>query len=134
MTANVMLARCTEHKKLFGIRIEKREGDWVRTWAFPIDEARAKNEGFDKTEISGSLKPAAEYPGCPYCKNIFLLQCTCGKMLCCQNPASKLKSKEQANDENSQAQEEFSVCCEWCGEVTKEFEYSDAFSVDSGEY
>ncbi|MCL1789227.1 MAG: hypothetical protein FWG33_02620 [Oscillospiraceae bacterium] len=119
MEANVMLARCAEHKKLFGIRIERRNGDWVRTWAFPIDETRAKHEGFDKTEISGSLDPTPEYPGCPYCKNIFLLQCTCGKMICCE-PNSGDESKK------------FSVSCEWCGALTEDIEYSDKISVNSG--
>jgi hypothetical protein len=123
MNANVMLARCAVHKKLFGIRIEERGDDWVRTWAFPIDETRAKHEGFDKTEIEGSLDPTPEYPGCPYCKNVFLLQCTCGKMICCERKSS---------DENAEG--EYSVTCEWCGAVAKDIEYADKISVDSGDF
>jgi hypothetical protein len=119
MTANVILARCTAHKKLFGIRIEERDSDWVRTWAFPIDETRAVHEGFDKTEISGSLEITPEYPGCPYCSNSFLLVCTCGKLLCCERDSGS---------------EGYEVCCDWCGAVTKEVEYSDRVSVDSGDY
>ncbi|MCL1904305.1 MAG: hypothetical protein FWF94_07800 [Oscillospiraceae bacterium] len=121
MEANVILAKCASNNKLFGIRVEKRNNDWLRTWAFPIDEERAMHEGFDKTEISGSLDPAPGYPGCPYCKNVFLLKCTCGKMICCE-----LKS----NDENK----DFSVSCGWCGAVTEDIEYSDVVSVESGEY
>lgn len=121
MIANVILAKCAAHKKLFGIRIEKQGDDWVRTWAFPIDEERAKNEGFDKTEIAGSLKPTPEYPGCPYCKGVFLLQCTCGNMICCEN---------KANEETG----EYSIECDRCGKVTKDIEFADKISVQSGDY
>ena len=47
--------------------IEKRENDWVRTWAFKIKEETAQKEGFDKTNFSGSFYTDEEYPGCPYC-------------------------------------------------------------------
>jgi hypothetical protein len=120
MNANVILARCAASAKLFGMRVEQRGDDWVRTWAFAIDEERAKHEGFDKTEILGTLEPADKYPGCPYCKNVFLLQCTCGKMICCE---------PQSSDS-----EEFSVCCDWCGAVANGMEFIDKHSVNSGEY
>ncbi len=119
MIANVMLAKCAAHEKLFGIRIEKRGTDWVRTWAFPIDESRAERERFDRTEISGSLEPADGYPGCPYCKSNFLVQCSCGKMICCEAPSGDKK---------------FSVQCGWCGLVTEDIEYADEISVNSGDY
>ena len=122
MVANVILARCAEYQKLFGIRIEKQGEDWLRTWAFPIDEVRAKHEGFDKTEISGSLEVTPDYPGCPYCNGVFLLQCTCGKMICCKNKTT------------GESEESYSVLCEWCGNVTKDIEYTDKLSVNSGGY
>ena len=134
--ANVLLARCDSHKKLFGVRIEKQGDDWVRTWAFPIDEARAKHEGFDKTEISGSLSPTREYPGCPYCKGVFLLQCSCGKMICCRNKTiSDVIAEEGAKDDDAnESKGGYSVTCDWCGAVTNDIEYTDTLSVSSGDY
>ena len=37
--ASVILAKCAQDK-LYGIRIEKRDNDWVRTWAFKLKEKR----------------------------------------------------------------------------------------------
>ena len=53
--ASVILAKCSQGQKLYGIRIEKREGDWIRTWAFPLKEEMAEKEGFDKVNFSGSF-------------------------------------------------------------------------------
>ena len=39
--ASVILAKCVQDK-LYGIRIEKRDNDWVRTWAFKLKEETAK--------------------------------------------------------------------------------------------
>ena len=40
--AAVITAKCSKGKRTYGIRIQKMEdGDWWRTWAFPIDEKRA---------------------------------------------------------------------------------------------
>lgn len=46
--ASVILAKCAQDK-LYGIRIEKRDNDWVRTWAFKLKEETAEKEGFVKT-------------------------------------------------------------------------------------
>ena len=43
--ASVILAKCAQDK-LYGIRIEKRDNDWVRTWAFKLKEETAEKEGF----------------------------------------------------------------------------------------
>ena len=40
--------KCPETGKIYGVRTEERDGDWVRTWAFKISERTAANEGFDK--------------------------------------------------------------------------------------
>ena len=82
MEANVILAKCSIHNKAFGVRIEKRDDDWVRTWAFKIDEEKAKREGFDSTPITGSLREADEFSGCPYCARKSFVICSCGKMSC----------------------------------------------------
>ena len=48
--ASVILAKCAQDK-LYGIRIEKRDNDWVRTWAFKLKEETAEKEGFDKINL-----------------------------------------------------------------------------------
>ena len=53
-TASVILAKCAKDK-IYGIRIEKRENDWIRTWAFPLKEDMAEKEGFDKTSFTGNF-------------------------------------------------------------------------------
>ena len=84
MEATVILARCPDNGRLYGMRTEKRsDGDWRRNWAFPINERQANAEGYDKTEIRGSLRYEPEYPGCPYCGRKNLAQCgNCGKLTC----------------------------------------------------
>lgn len=82
INAKVVLCKCRKSKGFFGIRIEERKNDWVRTWAFKINEDKAKQEGFEKTKISGSMVPTPEYPGCPYCGAIGIAQCSCGRLFC----------------------------------------------------
>lgn len=84
---NVILCKCvytrSARDNLFGIRIEKIQGDWMRTWTFKIDEDKARNEGFDKENISGSFGPTDKYPGCPYCGSLGIAQCGgCGTISC----------------------------------------------------
>lgn len=53
------------------------------TWAFSIDERRAKNEGFDKAIVNVDCCATEEYPGCPTCETIGYVQCvSCGKLTC----------------------------------------------------
>jgi predicted RNA-binding Zn-ribbon protein involved in translation (DUF1610 family) len=64
------------------MRIEQRGRDWVRTWAFPVDERKTKREGFDANAVSGSMTADDEYPGCPHCGETVFVQCRCGKIGC----------------------------------------------------
>ncbi|MDR1944141.1 MAG: hypothetical protein LBQ19_04890 [Synergistaceae bacterium] len=83
LEASVITIKCGKTGKLFGIRVEKVDGDWVRTWAFPLKDDVAKREGYDKNVIRGSLRPTEEYPGCPYCGAQGLLLCqNCSKLSC----------------------------------------------------
>jgi hypothetical protein len=97
MEANVILAKCEKTGKTFGIRVEKRDNYWVRTWAFPISDKAAKHEGFDDVEISGNFISASGYPGCPHCEARRVIICGCGK-LSCYNGAE-------------------TSTCRWCGDV-----------------
>ena len=79
----VITARCEKNKKLFGIRAEKKGNIWHFTWAFKINEAIAKREGYDKANIKGSLTETDdEYPGCPYCGGKGLTHRSCGNLCC----------------------------------------------------
>lgn len=80
--AVVIIAKCKESKKAYGIRVEKRGNDWYRTWAFKIGEKSAKREGFDKTVINGRFQADIEYNGCPHCGTKEFTRCSCGKISC----------------------------------------------------
>jgi len=82
MNAKVVLCKCPQTKGLYGVRIEERNNDWLRTWAFKISEKKAKNEKYENSKISGSLHSISEYPGCPYCSGMGIAQCSCGKLFC----------------------------------------------------
>jgi hypothetical protein len=102
LNANVVLCKCHSSKKTFGIRIEKRGADWVRTWAFKIDDEESKREGYDKQTARGTMMPADDYPGCPYCGGYEIAQCTCGKIFC-PPPKKTPQNKFQQ------------ITCPWCG-------------------
>ena len=49
--AVVLIAKCGERHKTYGMRLEKTGHDrWLTTWAFPIKESSAKREGYDKVQ------------------------------------------------------------------------------------
>jgi hypothetical protein len=117
MEANVLLCKCTR-KHTFGIRVEKRGNDWIRTWAFKIDEERAQHEGFDKVNISGSFEAADEYPGCPYCGEKGIAHCSCGKLNCFSG------MEDNANGSGT-------LTCNWCG-VKGVYNNADSLEVKAG--
>ena len=112
-TASVILAKCNQEKKLYGIRIEKREDDWVRTWAFALKEDMAQKEGFDKTNFTGNFYTDEEYPGCPYCgaKKCFVCG-KCGKVNCYESGSR--------------------VICGWCGASGKASNDGESIDVSGG--
>ena len=81
--AIIVLCKCGEHHKTYGIRAEKRGRDtWMCTWAFPIKESAAKHEGYDKSSMRGSIAFSEEFPGCPYCGGRNWTVCSCGRLNC----------------------------------------------------
>lgn len=115
MNAKVVLCRCHKTRELFGIRIEERNQDWYRTWAFKIDEHKAKREKFDTNQLTGSLMEDAAFPGCPYCGSHGFFQCNCGgKLTCC-------------DDDSVQG------TCAWCG-TTAKFVNTEQFKLQGGSY
>jgi hypothetical protein len=113
--AQIILSKCCRHNKTFGVRVEKRDNDWVRTWAFRISEASAMREGFDRTKITGSLYAFSEFPGCPYCGDRGLFLCACGKASCFDG-----KSR--------------SVFCHWCNTKAENLSHSASFDVNVGAF
>lgn len=64
--AVIVLCKCQEGRKTFGIRAEKQgTKHWLLNWAFPIKDAAAKREGYDKASINGAIEFSEDYPGCP---------------------------------------------------------------------
>jgi len=126
MAASVILAKCGTHSGTFGIRVEKRENDWVSTWAFRVDDSKARREGFDKTKIKGSFRSVDDYPGCPYCGGGELVQCGCGKMICYKEGGAygKIERKTGSN----------SFRCPWCGVKIEEINEVESFTVKSNKF
>lgn len=112
--ANVILAKCTRTKKMYGMRVQQQGTDWIRTWAFPIQENVASQEGFDTVRIQGSLNAIDEYPGCPYCETSGFFSCGVCKKLSCYHG-------------------EEMVTCEWCGN-SAQTSTVDEFEVKGGGY
>ncbi len=113
LEANVILGKCY-NKELYGMRVQKADGDWIRTWAFPIKEGTASEEGFDKVKITGSFHAADDYPGCPYCEGQGFIVCGVCKKISCYHG------------------EEISVC-HWCGNSSR-VTISDSLDVSGGGY
>jgi transcription elongation factor Elf1 len=143
MAASVMLAKCNTPNQTYGIRVEQRGSDWVSTWAFRIDETKAKREGFHKTKITGTFQPAPEYPGCPYCGGHTLVQCGCGKMFCYNEagtqPNIERKTEERKSEKKSEKKHETklestALKCPWCGVAIHEIKTVESFTVKSGGY
>lgn len=97
MNVAIAVCKCSEKKKLYGIRFEKDNIYWRYTWAFPINENTAKREKFDKTKITGSIVRGEEYPGCPFCGTQGFFLCSCGKLNCLKGQAMVVR-------------------CNWCGQ------------------
>ena len=134
MAASILLARCGLHGGTFGIRIEKRENDWVSTWAFPIDDGKAKREGFDKTKITGAFRSVEGYPGCPQCGADELVQCGCGKMICYKEGRTFGATEKKTEKRSERKAEATSFCCPWCGFKIKEINEVESFTVKSGNF
>jgi len=116
LNAKVVMSRCSKTKKSFGIRIEQRGNDWVRTWAFEMDEQSAKHEGFDANVITGSMNATEDFPGCPYCQAWGFVQCgKCQKIGCDGGIV------------------EGQYICPWCGDGG-EVSIAESFDISSGSY
>ena len=114
--ANVVLAKCSRSRKSYGIRIERRRDNiWYCTWAFPLSESGASNEGYGSTMISGRVEIDSEYPGCPYCGTKAWVSCgSCKKLSCWING-------------------EHYFSCMWCGN-SGEVTAADSFDLQGGGY
>lgn len=112
--SQVIVARCSTTNKPFGIRIEKINGTWFRTWAFPLTESEIKHENYsDKLIISGSFPETQDFNGCPYCGNHSFTKCgNCEKIGC-------------SSDETDY------YTCPWC-ESSGEVEYAEYFDLKGG--
>lgn len=83
--AFAIMGMCEEHKKPFGITVDPREGAYAFCWAFKINDAQAKKEGYDKTHVHGAVIYDEEFNGCPYCGSKGFYICSrCGKVVCYQ--------------------------------------------------
>lgn len=112
--ANVVMAKCKNSYKPFGIRIEKRKDNiWHCTWAFKLSEKAGSKEGYENNTISGQFHIEPEYPGCPDCGSLGWINCSkCGKLTCFSG-------------------EETHVRCAWCG-MEGEIQSVESFDLKGG--
>src|ERR1700730_16453980 len=55
-TMSIVAARCGQTSEGFGIRFERSgEDHWSATWAFSLKETVARREGYDRSEIRGTI-------------------------------------------------------------------------------
>jgi hypothetical protein len=120
LNAEVILSKCSKNGKSFGIRIEQRNSDWVRTWAFAIDGRKAKNEGFDANTVTGSMNATGEYPGCPHCGSKEIVYCLCKKIGCQGSVVDHGDRRDYT--------------CPCCKEYFRELTTVDSIDVSSGGY
>jgi hypothetical protein len=114
LNAKVIMARCSQNKKSFGIRIEQRGRDWVKTWAFPIDERKATREGYSASDTSTLSGDDSNYPGCPYCGDKSVAGgCPCNKISCAGGGRNHGNYVE--------------LTCPWCG---NKGQYTSVNSID----
>lgn len=113
--AQVLLCRCGQNKNLFGITIEQRnDDDWNMMYSYPIDEQRAKSEGFENTSITADIYTVFQYQGCPYCRKRGFVKCgSCGKITC----------HTTGDSENT---------CGWCGLHMTGISYRGKMTVKAG--
>ena len=114
--ASVVMAKCPNSQKTYGIRVEKKEdGAWHETWAFPLSEQAAGNEGYGTDMVSGRIVIDEEYPGCPYCGSSGWVACgNCGKLTCYNGSDGRFT-------------------CSWCGN-SGEVHSADTFDLKGGGY
>ena len=114
--ATVLIDKCGECRKMYGIRTEKRDVDeWYCTWAFPIEEKHARNEKYTDNKVVGSIYMDEDYPGCPYCGGESWVQCgECDSLTCWGH------EREMENPE---------FTCAWC-DHTSEVVSADTFELN----
>lgn len=106
-TRNIVIAmgRCSHSKQGFGIRFERKSAsEWGASWAFAIQDAAAKKEGYEKARMDGRFVFDDAFPGCPHCDAKVFFLCGCGKIACWNGTSQR-------------------VTCPWCkqsGEISGE--------------
>jgi hypothetical protein len=81
--AFAVMAVCPKANKHYGITVDYLAEDSFRfVWAFKVDPEKAHREGYDTTNVNGTVTLDDEYPGCPYCKSHQFIFCTCGAIIC----------------------------------------------------
>jgi len=119
LNAKIVIARCSKNQKSFGIRIEQRGRDWVRTWAFPLDERKAAREGYSASSSVTLSGADDDYPGCPHCGSGGIVLCGCEKIGCAGGIRSYTDYEEYT--------------CPWCNEEI-ELQLADSVDVSGGGY
>lgn len=82
-SAFAVMGVCSETRKPFGITVDKRYRNYAFCWAFKINAAQARREGYDKTHVKGAVVYDDDFNGCPHCGAMgFYICAKCGKVVC----------------------------------------------------
>ncbi len=113
VNATVLVFRCDKTGQSYGVRVQKMSnGDWVRTWSFPLQEEAIQFEKYEKQKIVGNFDCTEEYQGCPYCGAFGFVKCgSCGKISCYRKDMKEF------------------FTCQWCGDSGGVSEAKDGFDV-----
>ena len=81
--AFAIMAYCPEARKPYGVSVDPlTHGRYKFVWAFKMGAEQGKREGYDSTNVTGTIELDSEFPGCPYCKSKQFLFCSCGAVMC----------------------------------------------------
>lgn len=78
-----VLLRCARQGSPFVVRFDGRKGKWTGSVAFPVEESAASRGGYGRSQLSGEIDFAPQYPGCPHCRAAGILLCGgCNRPVC----------------------------------------------------
>lgn len=116
--ATVLLFKCDRSQSSYGVRVEKSsDGDWWRTWAFPVDFKQEKNENYAQQKVVGNFNFTEEFEGCPHCGGYGFMACGgCGKISCWREDLTN------------------PVTCQWCGVKCEVSTSTDKFDASGSSF
>ncbi|MBN1317194.1 MAG: hypothetical protein JXA42_17050 [Anaerolineales bacterium] len=94
----IVMARCSETRQAYGIRIEKRNQDlWIACQSYPVRDETANKDWYLDQQVPGTFVFDDSFSGCPYCQAVSIFQCGRCRKVSCWDGKRRI------------------VSCAWCG-------------------